>query len=59
MSEFKKGKKTDLYATKSVRSAEHNIKIYWGTNQDNSTRLREIVHTEFQESRRWPHILIT
>ena len=35
---------------KSTRNADHNIKTYWGTDQGNSTRLRQIVHTEFQDS---------
>jgi hypothetical protein len=39
---------------KTARGLEQKIKTYWGTHQGNSTRLREIVHTEFQESRRWP-----
>jgi len=34
---------------KSSRCAEHNIKTYWGTDQGDSTRLRQIVHTEFQD----------
>ncbi len=35
---------------KSFRSAEQNIKTYWGTDQGDSTRLRQIVHTEFRDS---------
>jgi SAM-dependent methyltransferase len=35
---------------KSSRNAEQNIKTYWATDQGNSTRLRQIVHTEFEDS---------
>jgi predicted methyltransferase len=45
-----KKEERQIYTLQNRFEAEHNIKTYWGANQGNSTRLREIVHTEFQES---------
>jgi hypothetical protein len=46
----KKEDSSYLKRYKSSRGLDQSIRTYWGTDQGDSARLRQIVHTEFQDS---------